>query len=66
MQTLLVRILGSGVVKVLQDSAWMIILIVQRHPDHAIGGTFFWSHHEKFVVVDQRIAFLGGIDLCFG
>ncbi|KAJ8656583.1 hypothetical protein O0I10_007660 [Lichtheimia ornata] len=41
-------------------------IVVQRHPDHAIGGTFFWSHHEKFVVVDQRIAFLGGIDLCFG
>ncbi|KAI7906737.1 uncharacterized protein BX663DRAFT_497470 [Cokeromyces recurvatus] len=41
-------------------------IVVQRHPDHAVGGTFFWSHHEKFVVVDNRIAFLGGIDLCFG
>ncbi|KAI8393433.1 uncharacterized protein BYT42DRAFT_551022 [Radiomyces spectabilis] len=41
-------------------------IIVQRHPDHAIGGTFFWSHHEKFVVIDNKIAFLGGIDLCFG
>ncbi|KAG0171892.1 hypothetical protein DFQ28_003801 [Apophysomyces sp. BC1034] len=41
-------------------------IVVQRHPDHAIGGTFFWSHHEKFVIVDNRIAFLGGIDLCFG
>lgn len=40
--------------------------IVLRHPDHDIGGTFFWSHHEKFVVVDNKIAFLGGIDLCFG
>ncbi|KAI8991905.1 hypothetical protein BDF20DRAFT_812470 [Mycotypha africana] len=41
-------------------------IIVLRHPDHDIGGTFFWSHHEKFVVVDNEIAFLGGIDLCFG
>ncbi|RCH89710.1 hypothetical protein CU098_009899, partial [Rhizopus stolonifer] len=41
-------------------------IIVLRHPDHNLGGTFFWSHHEKFVVVDNRIAFLGGIDLCFG
>ncbi|KAI7872737.1 hypothetical protein BDF14DRAFT_1739586 [Spinellus fusiger] len=41
-------------------------IVVLRHPDHAIGGTFFWSHHEKFVVVDNHIAFLGGIDLCFG
>lgn len=40
--------------------------LVQRHPDHAVGGTFFWSHHEKFVVVDNHIAFLGGIDLCYG
>ncbi|KAL0085255.1 hypothetical protein J3Q64DRAFT_1746253 [Phycomyces blakesleeanus] len=41
-------------------------IIVQRHPDHAVGGTFFWSHHEKFVVIDNAIAFLGGLDLCFG
>lgn len=44
----------------------MTFFSVQRHPDHAVGGTFFWSHHEKFVVVDNRIAFVGGIDLCFG
>ena len=25
-----------------------------------------WSHHEKIVVVDRRIAFIGGIDLAFG
>ena len=25
-----------------------------------------WSHHEKVVVVDRIIAFVGGIDLCFG
>ncbi|CAO3600983.1 unnamed protein product [Absidia cylindrospora] len=41
-------------------------IIVQRHPNHDVGGTFFWSHHEKFVVIDNKIAFLGGIDLCFG
>lgn len=35
---------------------------VLRHPD----GITLWSHHEKCVVVDQRIAFLGGIDLCYG
>lgn len=35
---------------------------VVRHPD----GISMWSHHEKSVVVDQRIAFLGGIDLCYG
>ena len=25
-----------------------------------------WSHHEKVVVVDRKVAFLGGLDLCFG
>ncbi|KAI4495941.1 hypothetical protein M0802_008156 [Mischocyttarus mexicanus] len=39
---------------------------VLRHPDHARVGVFLWAHHEKIVVVDQNIAFLGGIDLCYG
>ncbi|CAH2244300.1 jg2602 [Pararge aegeria aegeria] len=39
---------------------------VFRHPDHAKVGIFFWAHHEKIVVVDQTVAFVGGIDLCYG
>lgn len=39
---------------------------VLRHPDHAKAGVFLWAHHEKIVVIDQNIAFLGGIDLCYG
>ncbi|KAK0092201.1 hypothetical protein PV326_001951 [Microctonus aethiopoides] len=39
---------------------------VFRHPDHARAGVFFWAHHEKIVVVDQTLGFLGGIDLCYG
>jgi phospholipase D1/2 len=41
---------------------------VIRHPDHypGGGGVFLWSHHEKTVIIDQKIAFVGGIDLCFG
>ncbi|KAL1925650.1 uncharacterized protein VTP21DRAFT_533 [Calcarisporiella thermophila] len=41
-------------------------IIVQRHPDHGPEGVMFWAHHEKIVVVDCRIAFIGGLDLCFG
>lgn len=26
----------------------------------------YWAHHEKLCIVDGRIAFMGGIDLCFG
>ncbi|KAJ0179151.1 hypothetical protein K1T71_004863 [Dendrolimus kikuchii] len=39
---------------------------VFRHPDHAKAGVFLWAHHEKIVVVDQTVAFVGGIDLCYG
>ncbi|XP_034933646.1 phospholipase D1 [Chelonus insularis] len=39
---------------------------VFRHPDHARVGIFLWAHHEKIVVVDQTVAFVGGIDLCYG
>ena len=36
---------------------------VVRHPTHIM---VLWSHHEKSVVIDQKIGFVGGIDLCFG
>lgn len=39
---------------------------VLRHPDHTPTGVFLWSHHEKSVIIDQSIGFMGGIDLCFG
>ncbi|RKO96321.1 phospholipase D/nuclease, partial [Caulochytrium protostelioides] len=43
-------------------------IVVQRHPDHdgATGGTLFWAHHEKICLIDNTIAFMGGLDLCFG
>ena len=38
---------------------------VIRHPDHRVmpgtESSFLYSHHEKTVVIDQRIAFIGGI-----
>jgi phospholipase D1/2 len=44
---------------------------VMRHPDHnvfenASDMTFYWAHHEKFIVVDYELAFIGGLDLCYG
>lgn len=36
---------------------------VIRHPKIT---PFIFSHHQKFVVVDQHIAFVGGIDLSWG
>ncbi|KAB8077009.1 hypothetical protein BDV29DRAFT_70759 [Aspergillus leporis] len=26
----------------------------------------YWAHHEKLCVIDGRIAFMGGLDMCFG
>ncbi|XP_043723030.1 phospholipase D zeta 1-like [Telopea speciosissima] len=39
---------------------------VLRYPDHFSTGVYLWSHHEKLVIVDYRICFIGGLDLCFG
>ncbi|KAF9013434.1 hypothetical protein BDQ17DRAFT_1343417 [Cyathus striatus] len=41
-------------------------VMVQRSPSHFQTGTFYWAHHEKLCVIDQAIAFMGGLDLCFG
>lgn len=41
-------------------------IMVQRSPSHFSTGTFYWAHHEKLCVVDETIAFVGGLDLCFG
>ncbi|PHH82313.1 hypothetical protein CDD83_3303 [Cordyceps sp. RAO-2017] len=44
---------------------------IVRHPDHnvfenAADMTMYWAHHEKFIVIDYAMAFIGGLDLCFG
>ena len=26
----------------------------------------YWAHHEKLCIIDGRIAFMGGLDLCYG
>ncbi|KAI0132491.1 hypothetical protein BJ170DRAFT_614156 [Xylariales sp. AK1849] len=26
----------------------------------------YWAHHEKLCIVDRQIAFMGGLDMCFG
>ena len=46
-------------------------IVVMRHPDHNFlenqgDMTFYWAHHEKFIVIDYNLAFIGGLDLCFG
>ena len=30
------------------------------------SSVYLWAHHEKIVVIDQSVAFVGGIDLAYG
>lgn len=39
---------------------------VLRLPNQFLLGTYFWAHHEKLCIVDSTVAFVGGIDLCYG
>jgi phospholipase D1/2 len=40
-------------------------IIVIRHPKNSLTIKI-WTHHEKFVVIDEVCAYIGGIDLCWG
>eukprot|EP01126_Amoeba_proteus_P047436 TRINITY_DN5410_c0_g5_i1.p1 TRINITY_DN5410_c0_g5~~TRINITY_DN5410_c0_g5_i1.p1 ORF type:complete len:530 (+),score=87.30 TRINITY_DN5410_c0_g5_i1:39-1628(+) len=54
--------LGSAHVKEKMESLHENIKVL-THPLHM---PVKWSHHQKLVVVDQQIGFVGGIDLAFG
>ncbi|RAL59022.1 hypothetical protein DID88_009051 [Monilinia fructigena] len=41
-------------------------IFVQRSPNQFKKNQFFFAHHEKICIVDHIVAFVGGIDLCFG
>lgn len=28
------------------------------------GVVLFWAHHEKLCLIDNKIAFMGGLDMC--
>ena len=58
--------LGSAhVVKLLGENK---NIKIHRHPGTLTGllNMFRWTHHEKILIVDRSIAFVGGIDLCYG
>ncbi len=33
---------------------------------HSSGAIQLWSHHAKLCIIDQQIAFIGGLDICYG
>lgn len=30
------------------------------------NAILYWAHHEKLCLVDSHVAFMGGLDLCYG
>ena len=53
-----------------RESAAACPIQVLRHSAAKTGSadvyTTLWSHHEKLLVVDQCVAYVGGLDLAFG
>ncbi|KAF9761833.1 Phospholipase D2 [Nosema granulosis] len=39
---------------------------ILKYPNVDPTNLTYWSLHEKIVVVDQKISYIGGIDLCLG
>lgn len=55
------------------NSTYVKQYLQTRHPENikvlrrrGFVNAMIWSPHDKLVVIDQKYAFLGGIDLCFG
>ncbi|KAK3319292.1 hypothetical protein B0H66DRAFT_265709 [Apodospora peruviana] len=49
----------------------MDIATASKDAVKALYGTYddavlFWAHHEKLCLVDNKVAFMGGLDICFG
>lgn len=45
--------------------------LMSLHPNikmcrHSSGAIQLWSHHAKLVIIDQQLAFVGGLDICYG
>ncbi|KNC83066.1 hypothetical protein SARC_04659 [Sphaeroforma arctica JP610] len=39
---------------------------VMRHPQHFDPQNILWTHHQKYLVMDHQVAFVGGFDVCSG
>ena len=59
------KVLGLGADRVLENFNDHKNIAVCNH-GAALAHKFLWSHHEKLCIIDQCVAFVGGIDLCAG
>ncbi|KAL5395708.1 hypothetical protein PMIN06_003567 [Paraphaeosphaeria minitans] len=66
-------VLGGSLIQSLQNISFSPAKLAQMPGDSlkAIYGAhdetvLYWAHHEKLCLVDGEIAFMGGLDLCYG
>jgi phospholipase D1/2 len=66
--TLAIDLLSARTKRLLTQCCGTSNIHVIRHSRNssALHEALFWSHHEKSVIIDQSVGFMGGIDLCFG
>eukprot|EP01080_Neovahlkampfia_damariscottae_P009934 gene9934-2255_t len=61
-EAVLIIDLGSSYAKEYLNSLHKNITVV-RDPEHY--SLIHWSHHQKTVIIDQNIAFVGGLDIAY-
>ncbi len=67
------NVLASGIWSSLKNTG-LNAAKISSLPGEALQGIYgmsedtilYWAHHEKLCVVDGKIAFMGGLDLCYG
>ncbi|TAQ91229.1 hypothetical protein B7494_g439 [Chlorociboria aeruginascens] len=67
------EIVGNEILKSLEHFSFKSLSLAKLPEDSlkALYGAnddmiFYWAHHEKLCLVDRKLAFMGGLDLCFG
>ena len=66
-----IQVYGENSIALSLDSAHTQSTLTSLHPNirverHPFNKLLLWSHHEKLVIIDQFIAYVGGLDLCWG
>ena len=66
-----IQVYGENSIALSLNSAHTQSTLTSLHPNikverHPFNHLLLWSHHEKLVIIDQIIAYVGGLDLCWG
>ncbi|WP_051376636.1 phospholipase D-like domain-containing protein [Burkholderia sp. WSM2232] len=56
----------KSVLEAINDLTGRTCVWVTQAKSLADDDSLFFSHHQKFVVIDEQTAFVGGMDVCYG